>query len=223
MTNILLSLRVFDQKEIYQALQKYIQPNKKVCVLAYSFFDMFYPRKEDYLAYYAKGKPYYEKILNSFSIFDIKDLIWIDYYQDSTEEAIKKIKASDIIYLPGGAPDEMMKRIHEKGLTEALTAKDKTYIGVSAGTMIQFRDYYISPDDEYHAFSEQKGLGLINDFYVEVHYRRRKKQKSSIKNVWRKYHKDMYVIPNDGCIIKDEHKIICLGTAKKLYNKKGII
>lgn len=223
MTNILLSLRVFEQKDIYEALKKYIQPNQKVCVLAYSFFDMFYPRKEDYLAYYAKHMPYYEKILNSFSVFGIKDLIWIDYYQDSTDEAIKKIKDADIIYLPGGAPDEMMKRIEEKGLTNALSDTNKTYIGVSAGTMIQFNDYYISPDDEYLAFSEQKGLGLIDDFYAEVHYRRRKKQKSSIRKVWRKYHKDMYVIPNDGCIIVDQNEIKCIGTAKKLYNKKGII
>ncbi len=223
MTNILLSLRIFNQENVKQALSTYIKKDMKVCVLAYSFFEMFYPRKSDYLHYYAKDQAYYEKILNSFSVFGIKELIWVDYYQDSSEEAIKKIQSADIIYLPGGAPDEMMKRIEEKGLTKALSDKNKTYIGVSAGTMIQFQNYYISPDKEYKAFSEQKGLGHVKGFYAEVHYGRRKKQKSSIKRVWRKYHKDMYVIPNDGCIIVNDNEIKCIGTAKKLYNRKGII
>jgi peptidase E len=223
MINILLSLRAFDRKDIKKALKPYITSDKKVCVLAYSFFKMFYATKASYESYYSEQGPYYEKLLNSFSVFGTKELIWVDYYKDSREDAIKKIASADIIYLPGGAPDEMMKRIKEKNLLEALTDTSKTYIGVSAGTMIQFEDYYIAPDHEYSKFSEEKGLGLIKDFYIDVHYRRRIKQKSSMRKVWKKYRKEMYIIPNDGCIILDKNQIKCVGTATQLYNRKGII
>jgi peptidase E len=223
MINILLSLRAFDNKKINEALVPYIKSDMKVCVLAYSFFNMFYPTKASYEAYYSENGPYYEKILNSFSIFGIKELIWIDYYKDSSEEAIKKLASADIVYLPGGAPDEMMLRIKEKGLLKALRDVNKTYIGVSAGSMIQFKNYYISPDQEYTKFSEERGLALIKDFYVEVHYRRRKKQKSSMRKVWKRFKKDMYVIPNDGCIIKDEKGIKCISTARKYYDRFGIV
>ncbi len=225
MINILLSIRNFNNKEIYEAVKPYINEESKICVLTYSFFSMFFPDRKAYDSYYQKGGKYYDKILNSLSIFDIKEsnFIWVDYYRDSTANALEKIAQADVIYLPGGAPDEMMNRIIEKGLVEALSDKNKTYIGVSAGTMIQFGKYYISPDQEYATFSEQNGLNLVSDFYVEVHYRRRKKQKSSIRKVWRKYHKNMFVIPNDGCIIVNNGEVETISTAKQLYDKKGII
>ncbi len=225
MVNILLSLRIFDQPIIKEALKPYINPDSKVTVLTYSFFKMFCSDEDAYEAYYQEGGEYFDKIWDSFSVFDIKkdNFFWIDYYKDSKDEAIKKINAADVIYFPGGAPDEMMDRIREKGLIDALSDPSKTYIGVSAGTMIQFKNYYISPDAEYPKFSEESGLGLVDGFYGEVHYRRRKKQKSSIRKIWRKYHKNMYVIPNDGCIIVDKNGIKTIGTAKQLYDKKGVI
>ncbi|QWB95178.1 Type 1 glutamine amidotransferase-like domain-containing protein [Mycoplasmatota bacterium] len=223
MINILLSLRAFENKKIYDSIKPYIKKDMKVCVLAYSFFEMFYPTEEAYSSYYSDQGPYYEKIINSFSMFGINELIWIDYYKDSMKEAIKKIEDADILYLPGGAPDEMMKRVIEKGLLKTLNDFNKTVIGVFAGAMIQFKNYYIAPDAEYKKFSEENGLNYINAFFIEVHYRRRKKQKSSIRKMWRKYKKDMYVIPNDGCIIIDHSHIKCIYTARKLYNYKGII
>ncbi len=225
MVNILLSLRLFNHPVVYKAVKPYVKENDKIAVLTYSFFKMFCETKESYEAYYEQDGPYFEKIATSFEVFGIdrKQILWIDYYKDSKEEAIKKLNEADIIYLPGGAPDEMMQRIIEKDLLDTLKSLDKTFIGVSAGTMIQFKDYYIAPDKEYPSFSEEKGLGLVDGFYAEVHFRRRNKQKKAIKKVWKKYHKDMYVIPDDGCIIVDDHKLTTYHTARKYYNQKGKI
>ena len=225
MINILLSLRIFDQKQVQQAIKKYVHKEHKVCVLAYSFFQASYPTKALYEAYYSENGPYYEKIKDSFLNLDIQSnhISWIDYYHDDIASSIKKIEEADIIYFPGGAPDEMMMRIHEKRLDETLKNAHKIYIGVSAGAMIQFKDFYMSPDHDYPSFKICEGLGFIDNFYVEVHYQRRKKQKSSIRKVWRKHHKDMYVIPNDGCIIVDDTGIHMIQSAKQMYNKKGII
>ena len=225
MINILLSLRIFDQKQVQQEIKKYVHKEHKVCVLAYSFFQTLFPTKALYEAYYSENGPYHEKIKGSFLNLDIQSdhISWIDYYRDDVASAIKKIEAADIIYFPGGAPDEMMMRIHEKGLNEVLKNSNKIYIGVSAGAMIQFKDFYISPDHDYPSFKTCEGLGFIDKFYVEVHYQRRKKQKSSIRKVWRKHHKDMYAIPNDGCMIVDDNDIYMIQSAKQIYNKKGII
>lgn len=225
MTNILLSLRSFNDQSIYEPLSKIIKKEMKVAVLVYSFFEMFCPTKEIYESYYEEGKEYYQKILESFSIFgiDAKALLWIDYYKDSKEDALKKLEAADVIYLPGGAPDEMMIRIKEKALLNALNDPDKIYVGVSAGAMIQLGLFHISADHEYPKFGLYDGLGHVNDLFIEVHYRRRRKQKSSLRYMFRTYKKPIYIIPNEGGLIIKEGRVTCIGNAKLFYDKKGIV
>ena len=119
-----------------------------------------------------------KKMIGSFSPYGIQEssIQWI-YYDTPTEEAIQMIKKSDILYFPGGAPDQMMERFKDKNLIQAIEEHQKIYIGSSAGAMIQFEDYHISADAEYPKFSYEKGLNLLKGFSIEVHYRRRKKQK----------------------------------------------
>lgn len=221
--HLLLSRGIIDQPFIFNKMKTYIQPHHKVAIILYSFFDKHISNIEAYDAYYGPGGEYYLKMTSLFAAYDIpeKNLLFVHYFSDSIEEAIKKIEQADIIYFPGGAPELMMKRIIDKGIKEALEQHDGLYIGSSAGTMIQFENYHMSPDGDYPYFSYEKGLHLLSGFFVEVHYRRRKKQKAALRKVNRAYHQDIYAIPDDGALFVGEH-IECLGSAFKIYHQKGI-
>lgn len=210
--------------KIKPTLEKYIKPRMKVTVVAYSFFDSQYPTPDVYRIDYEPEGKYYEKVVEQLIPFGIKeqDIAWINYYDDTTAEAIKKITGADILFFPGGAPERFMDRIHEKGLYEAINNHKKLYIGVSAGTMIQLKHYHISPDLDYKKFSYQHGLDLLKGFYVDVHYRRRKKQKAGMRRVFRAFHKPIYVIPDDGCLIVDDGHIKVVHTTKLYYKNRGV-
>lgn len=225
MINILLSRGILHHDDVVEHAKKHIKPTDQVVILAFSFFDNQFLSVDDYHAFYEKNGEYYEKMVQTFAPYGIQEnqITWINYYKDSKQTASEKIKKADIIYFPGGAPDLMMKRIISFGIKEELEAHRKVYIGSSAGAMIQMRDYHISPDCEYPSFSYEKGLDLCHDFSIEVHYRRRKKQKSGCRKVFRAYRHPIYVIPDDGALIVENNQVMSIGSAYQLYDKKGII
>lgn len=204
-----------------EQIKEILKPNMKALVVGFSFFGTL--SEEEYFNMYDKNSEYYLKIKENFSFYGINEVNWIYYYKQTKEEMVELINNADILYFPGGAPDLMMERIIEKKILEELKGFNKIVIGSSAGAMIQLGHYHISPDNEYFKFSEHEGLKYINDFFIEVHYNRRKKQKKSMRKMRKKYLKDIYIIPDDGMIIVNNTNIKTLNTAKKLYNSKGII
>src|SRR5690554_7694124 len=221
MINILMSRSsALNQAWAYDELKQILKPKMKVVVLGFSFFNEL--TEEEYFSIYDKGTEYYEKIANNFLDYKISDINWIYYYKTDHDEMVEHINNADILYFPGGAPDLMMKRIIEKNILEALKAFKGIVIGSSAGAMIQLEKYHISKDNEYFKFSEHEGLGYINNFFIEVHFRRRKKQKSSMRKMRKKYLKPIYTIPDDGMVIVKDSKIITLNSARKYYNPKGV-
>lgn len=128
----------------------------------------------------------------------------MNYFTDSKEEMISKIKNSSILLLTGGAPDLMMKRIKKKGLKKILKGYKGMVIGYSAGAMVQLDLYHITPDESYNSFSYQNGLGYISDFDVEVHFRKSKKQMESIERVCEEKKLKVYGIYENGGILVDD-------------------
>lgn len=207
--------------DAYEHLKDILTEKMRVVVLGFSFFGNL--SKEKYFEYYGKNSEYALKIADNFKPYNIENIDWVYYYDMDQATSIELIKNADILYFPGGAPDLMYERIIEKGLLEILTSFNKIIIGSSAGAMIQLAKYHISPDYDYHKFSLHKGLGYLDEFFIEVHYNRRKKQKSSMRKVRRLFKKPIYIIPDDGLlIVKNKKDIICINTSKKMYNPKGI-
>ena len=205
----------------YPELKKILKKSMKVVIVGFSFFDNL--EEDKYFEYYGKDSEYQLKMANLFNRYEINDVNWIYYYQMTKAESIELIKSADIIYFPGGAPDLMYERIKEKELLQPLKAFKGIIIGSSAGTMIQLENFHISPDNEYNKFSMNQGLGYLNDFFIEVHFRRRKKQKSSMRKLNRKYNKPIYVIPDDGIMIVKDNNVKTLGSAKLYYDGKGVV
>jgi len=203
----------------------YIQSTHHVLIVALSHFPIYISNEEAYDLYYEKGGEYYQKMIDSFAPYGIVEsqIDWIHYFKDNPKSAILKIQQANIIYFPGGSPDLMMKRIEAFGIKKALESHPGLFIGSSAGAMIQVEDYHISPDFEYPSFRYERGLNLLKGFSIEVHYRRRKKQKAALRKINRAYHHEIYAIPDDGALIVTQSGIQCISSAKKIYNKKGVV
>lgn len=224
MTNILLSRGIIGNPSMIDHFKPYIKKTDEVVIIALSHFPTYTPDEKAYNDYYEKGGEYYQKMVDSFEPYGIKEaqIKWVHYFKDNHNSAVEKIKQADIIYFPGGAPDLMMMRINAFKLKEVLEAHQGLFIGSSAGAMIQMASYHISQDEDYPSFRYEKGLDLLKGFSIEVHYRRRKKQKAALRKVNRAFRHPIYAIPDDGAIIVTQDGIQCIHTARKIYNNKGV-
>jgi len=219
MINILVSRTSFlTSEKIVEKLKEILKPHMKVAVLAFSHFNNL--KKEEYFEKYNDDSVENLKIKNVFKTYDITNINWIYYYNFDIKESLNILETADILYLPGGAPDLMMSRIKEKMLLEKIKKFKKIIIGSSAGAMIQLSKYHISKDNEYQKFSINEGLGFIDDFFIEVHFKKRKNQKKSLRKMNKLTKKKIYVIADDGLLIKKDGIIKTLKNAK-LYYENG--
>ncbi|PKK96854.1 MAG: peptidase S51 [Tenericutes bacterium HGW-Tenericutes-3] len=225
MVNILLSRGIIGHDSMIEHFKPYIKESDQVVIVALSHFPSYTPDEKAYNDYYEKGGEYYQKMVDSFKPYGVSEnqIKWVHYFKDDQKSAIEKIKNADIVYFPGGAPDLMMMRIKAFGIKETLEAHQGVFIGSSAGAMIQMKAYHISPDFDYPSFRYEEGLDLLKGFSVEVHYRRRKKQKAALRKVHRAYKHPIYAIPDEGAIIVTQESINCIWPAQALYTRKGVV
>ncbi|HEY8406329.1 MAG TPA: Type 1 glutamine amidotransferase-like domain-containing protein [Acholeplasma sp.] len=220
MINILSSHSIFSHESVKHEVSKYVHKGKKVCVIAFSFFDSGFTQESYELSYQKEGRWYLHIIepLMNLGILE-EDIDWIIYHKDTKDEAIKKLKKADIIFLPGGAPDLFIKRLIELDILDTLKSLDKIIMGPSAGTMIQFDTFHISKDHDYKKFSIHEGLGFIKDFGVEVHFRRRRQQKKAIRKMSHLNPRPIYVIEEPGMMILENNKVVYSTHVRKYYEK----
>ncbi|MFP4187755.1 MAG: Type 1 glutamine amidotransferase-like domain-containing protein [Acholeplasmataceae bacterium] len=225
MTHILLSRGILGTPPVVDRVGSYLKATDRVVIVNLSFFLFHLPDEASYRAFYDRGSPYYDKIVASFAPYGIREdnIVWLDYYQDSNEVAKDKIRNADVLYFPGGAPDLFMERIIERDLKRDIEAHRGVMIGSSAGAMIQFHCYHITPDREYASFAYGEGLDRIRGFDIEVHYRRRKKQKKAMRRVHRDGVHDIYALPDEGVILYHQNLVMPYLGARQIYAKKGII
>ncbi len=219
MINILSSGTIYEAEHVKRQLEQYITPTSKICVIAFSFFE-----SDDLYDQYIKTYTpplgiWYNHVLNPFLTYgvDLSNVSWIIYKKDTIESAKQKLQQADIIFLPGGAPDKFFDRLVAYDLVELIKNSDKIIMGPSAGTMIQLNWYHISKDSDYKKYAIHDGLGLLNDFGVEVHYRRRKQQKKGIRRTSLMDNRPIYVIEEPGFMILEDGKIIYQYMARKYY------
>ena len=213
MVNMLFSLYNFHEKWAKDEVKKYINYNDKVLIIPFSFGEKISNHTEWQCAYNKEYGGYYKSIVLPFLSYGIKEenINWINYFKDTKEEAKEKVRNSDIIFFTGGLPDKMMYRLEEFHLVNEIENFKGIIIGSSAGAMIQISEYHITPDKDYNTFSYNKGLNLIKNFDIEVHYEETEVQKHYINKVLDEKIDTVYAIKDTGGIIIDNEKITLLG------------
>ena len=165
-----------------------------------------------------KNGKHYDKIVGGFAVYGIpeENVAFVNYFADTKDTALNKIKDADIVYFPGGMPDRMMERIQEFELQDAIMAHKGVVMGYSAGALIQLAEYHISPDEDYPEFKYCEGLPFLKDFYLEVNYdENATEQKLAIKKVLEERRKTVYATSfSQGAILVDNGTVKLLGDVK---------
>ncbi|URZ17138.1 Type 1 glutamine amidotransferase-like domain-containing protein [Clostridium felsineum] len=220
MINILLSMYNFHEAWAKGEVEKYIKPKDKVVVIPFSFGPEVGNIEDWNKEYNKKDGKHYKGFTAPFLYYGIKEenIELINYFVDSKNEAKRKIRNSNIVFFTGGLPDKMMLRLKEFDLIEELENFKGIIIGSSAGAMIQFYNYHITPDKDYRTFSYNRGLDLIRNFQIEVHYEKTEVQKSGIAKVLKEKTGTVYAISNKGGIIVYNNQVEILGDVEVFKN-----
>ena len=199
MINILFDCPNID--DFYDDLKQYFNEKTRVCVIAFSYYDDWVYDAESWEKVYGRGlgNCYFETI-DSFKPFGVKEenISFVNYFTDTEESAKEKIKSANVLYFTGGLPDRMMDRIKDFNLEESILSHDGIIMGYSAGAVIQLQEYHLYPDGDYTDFGYYKGLPMLSDFYLEVHYRGLDIQDESVKKCLSERSKKIYVTHDHG-------------------------
>lgn len=213
MVNMLFSLYNFHEHWAKDAVAKYINYEDKVLIIPFSFGEKIKNHMDWNSAYDKECGTYYKSVVMPFLSYGIKEenISWINYFKDTKESARDKIKNSNVMFLTGGLPDKMMCRLEEFDLINDIKNFTGIVIGSSAGAMIQLEEYHITPDKDYDVFSYNRGLSLIKDFGIEVHYEETELQNNCIRKVLNERVDTIYAIKDNGGVIIDNDSRVLLG------------
>lgn len=219
MVNIFIEGYDLTAEYLQRELLKFIKPDSRVAVVAFSFRESQVASQEDWDALYSRENGrYYGGIVNPLLAYGVDEgnVTFVDYYRDSRESAAEKVQNADVVYFLGGLMDKTVERVDEFGLREILLAHDGVIMGYSAGALIQLREYHVSPDDDYPEFGYYEGLALLDDFYLEVHYEGNPVQEECIQRVLKERRKPVYATEDgNAAIIIANGQITLLGNVTK--------
>lgn len=217
MINILMNTYNITNHIYITKLKNYIKSEHTVCVIPFAFREKDIPSNtiwdELYSKEYGKYRLGLESIFYKFGISS-SQIEYINYYTDTPKTALTKCIHSDIIYFTGGLPDLLYKRLQDFALVDYISQYTGIIMGDSAGALIQFANYHLSPDSDYPSFSYFTGLNILRNFELEVHYTNSQIQNQSIQKVLEDKKLPVLALPDDSIIIIDNSIIYTLGSVK---------
>lgn len=213
--NILLNINNFSESFAYDALSEILDPRMKVLIIPFSYHEDWITCEADFDAHYRKGCEEYEDIAKEFMNYGIarRNIQVLHYYKDSPRKCKNKIYHADVLFLTGGYPDKFLYRIDQKHIRKAIQKFRGVIMGTSAGAMIQFDRYHVTPEEEGQDYEYHEGLGLISGFDIEVHYEDSFEHLSSLIMDLKFHGIPIFALPNWGGMIVDGEDMMLLGDA----------
>ncbi|MCW4047371.1 MAG: Type 1 glutamine amidotransferase-like domain-containing protein [Candidatus Bathyarchaeota archaeon] len=165
-------------------------PSVLVLPWARASFDRTYRRKKQVFDYF--------RSLGACSVE------FVDY-SAPTEEISRKIRDSDLLYLTGGLPTALVKRLRNRGVDLMLRRYDRVVVGRSAGALALCKKC-ITTDRNKKAAMVIDGLGLV-DITLKVHYK-----SSKDAELRRMSKKDrIFAIPSGSALVYDSGALSTMG------------
>ncbi|MDE7415611.1 MAG: Type 1 glutamine amidotransferase-like domain-containing protein [Lachnospiraceae bacterium] len=203
MVNILSSSAVYGNPWCREELQPFFQDKTRVLIIPFAFRDDVNTSEKLKELYDSEYGRYYNFVVTPLLELGVKgqNITFLDYFDKNAEKALDEIAKSDVIYFTGGLPDKMVERVADYGIMEALKTYNGVVMGFSAGAMVQLEEYHITPDEDYPAYCECRGLGYVKQMDIEVHFVKSEAQRQGIdKAIWSFGHK-VYAIAEDGLLL----------------------
>lgn len=222
MIQLFLSQNNFDSDWAFRQLTPYLKPGTKVLILPFSFSSKLLKTSRDWEQSYGKHGTYYHDIVAPFLKYGIfeSDIKWVNFFEDSTEKIIELMHKCEVVFLPGGLPQQLQERIIKKELIEALRTIPKMVIGVSAGALVQLPFYSVSPDRKFKHFEALKGLAITDlPFFIEVHYSATDRQQEFIRCALDEATHLVYALSNNGGLLVVDGVVKELGKVTRFHNK----
>ncbi|MBR7161558.1 MAG: Type 1 glutamine amidotransferase-like domain-containing protein, partial [Clostridia bacterium] len=168
-----------------RALKRILKRGMSVAVIAFSFRESAVRSAEDFQRLWGEGSKNHTGIVSGLTAYGIapEDISFLNYFTDTKESAAALLRSADVLYFPGGVPDQMTERIREFALEEIIRAHKGVFIGYSAGALALLSEYHLSPDRDYPVFRYGKGLGIADGFYLEPHYDASPEQLQAVRRV----------------------------------------
>lgn len=160
-------------------MEKIIKPDSKVLCFSGADLEWQLDNPEELL----QGGNYYSEQYAPFKSFGITtDHFYIVSPKDDKETIKSRFIYCDIVFLAGGRMCVLQDLLNQFDLWNLIKMYDKHIIGVSAGALIQLEKYDITPyiDDDYDYYDTCKGLGLVKDLRLIVHYNNERKEHQEI-------------------------------------------
>ena len=211
--NILLNVNNFGQ--FYSQLKDILRPNLRVLILPLSYHEDWIHDGKELLAHYGYRGEEFRDIWKEFEAYGIRfrNVRILNYYKDSYEEAVRKIRRADVLFFTGGYPDKMLYRIDQLGIREEIRDFPGIVMGTSAGAMIQFDHYHVTPEEEGEDYEYHDGLGRLSGFDIEVHYEESSVQLSCMLIAIKETGIPIFAMPNSSGLICDGEDIKIMGDA----------
>lgn len=132
-------------------------------------------------------------------------------------DRMNEIKVSDYEYLviPGGDVELGIKRINDLKLKEVIVQFAGDIIAYSAGALLLYRQFFLSPNWYYKNMKFCDGIDVVNmpSYLIEVHYDHSKKMRMNVYEAMNYYSIDCVLIGDEG--------ILSFDSSSKLTEKYG--
>ncbi|MCI5605060.1 MAG: Type 1 glutamine amidotransferase-like domain-containing protein [Clostridia bacterium] len=213
MVNILMSNMSLDKKWSRIPLIKYIKPDSAVTIIGFQFYDEEINSAEQWDEFYDKQKgAFYQYLVEPLVFFGVmpKSVKWINYFKDTHNSAVHKIKNSDVLIFTDGLPARMMQILYNLDIADEIRKYKGVVIGYGSGAVIQLSDYQIEPC-RFWDFGYFHGLGLVDNIGIEIHVEECDMENTSIKKFIAEKKKPLYAICDDGAVIVDNGEVSIIG------------
>lgn len=160
------------------------------------------------------------KLINTITKIGVekKNIFFLDDTIKPNSSTIADIESSDCIIIPGGRMETGIAKLCDYNLDSVLRNYSGYIIGISAGALLLFHRYIVTPNWAYPNMEVCEGLGIIEkDWYIEVHYDENDaEQIASLKVIKSIVNGDIYGIKNSGFIYVDEKNNLIYKDVEKI-------
>jgi peptidase E len=157
----------------------------------------------------------YERRKRLFDYFRSLGACNVDFvdYSDAYEEINRKVKGSDLIYLPGGVASVLVERLESKNVDTLLRGYDGVVVGRSAGALALGKKCVVTRNRRHPTSKMIRGLGLV-DFSVKAHYNHSKDK--ALKRLSKQ--EKIYAIPERAALVYDSGSLSFMGDVYLFQN-----